>query len=48
VVEMDQLLDDYYQARGWDRATGYPKREKLESLGLKATADELARLNRLE
>ena len=47
VVEMDQLLDDYYQARGWDRATGYPKREKLESLGLKAVADELARLNRL-
>jgi aldehyde:ferredoxin oxidoreductase len=47
VVEMDQLLDDYYQARGWDRVTGYPKREKLESLGLKASADELARLNRL-
>jgi aldehyde:ferredoxin oxidoreductase len=47
VVEMDQLLDDYYQARGWGRATGYPKREKLESLGLKTVADELARLGRL-
>jgi aldehyde:ferredoxin oxidoreductase len=47
VVEMDQLLDDYYTVRGWDQATGYPKREKLESLGLKAVADELAQLGRL-
>lgn len=47
VVEMDRLLDDYYYMRGWDKATGYPKREKLESLGLKAVADELAKLGRL-
>ena len=47
VVEMDKLLDDYYNVRGWDKATGYPKREKLESLGLKAVADELAQLGRL-
>jgi aldehyde:ferredoxin oxidoreductase len=47
VVEMDKLLDDYYTVRGWDQATGYPKREKLESLGLKAVADELAQLGRL-
>jgi aldehyde:ferredoxin oxidoreductase len=47
VVEMDRLLDDYYDVRGWDKATGYPKREKLESLGLKAAADELAKLGRL-
>ena len=47
VVEMDQLLDDYYTVRGWDQATGYPKREKLESLGLKAVADELAQFGSL-
>jgi len=28
--EMDRLLDDYYEVRGWGRATGYPKREKLD------------------
>jgi aldehyde:ferredoxin oxidoreductase len=47
VVEMDLLLDDYYEVRGWAKETGYPKREKLESLGLKAVADELAILGRL-
>jgi len=31
--ELDRLLDDYYQVRGWD-ADGVPTRQKLESLGL--------------
>jgi aldehyde:ferredoxin oxidoreductase len=35
------LLDDYYQARGWDVKTGIPTRQKLEELGLKKEADEL-------
>jgi aldehyde:ferredoxin oxidoreductase len=47
VVEMDRLLDDYYEVRGWAKETGYPKREKLECLGLKRVADELAILGRL-
>ncbi len=32
--EYDRLLDDYYEARGWDKKTGEPTPEKLRSLGL--------------
>lgn len=32
--DYDLLLDEYYEARGWDRKTGVPTPEKLESLGL--------------
>ena len=41
VFENDVLLDDYYQARGWNVKTGIPTRQKLEELGLKKEADEL-------
>ena len=47
VFEMDQLLDEYYEARGWDKETGYPTRSTLESLGLAPVADELATLGKL-
>jgi len=33
VVELDQLLADYYMVRGWD-ADGVPVAEKLQELGL--------------
>jgi aldehyde:ferredoxin oxidoreductase len=33
VVELDQLLDEYYMVRGWDEA-GVPGSEKLKELGL--------------
>jgi aldehyde:ferredoxin oxidoreductase len=36
-----KAMDDYYDARGWDRETGIPKREKLEELCLTYLADEL-------
>jgi len=36
VFEMDRLLDDYYQARGWDIKTGVPTKAKLEELDLAA------------
>jgi aldehyde:ferredoxin oxidoreductase len=36
-----QLLDDYYDERGWDRRTGVPTREKLASLGLDRIAADL-------
>ena len=32
-VDLDTMLDDYYEARGWD-SKGVPTREKLEQLGL--------------
>lgn len=33
VVELDRMMDDYYQLRGWD-SNGYPSKEKLAELGL--------------
>jgi aldehyde:ferredoxin oxidoreductase len=47
VVELDQMLDEYYEVRGWDRLTGAPTRAKLESLGLQDAAAELHRCGRL-
>lgn len=39
--ELDQLLDAYYEARGWD-ATGIPTRETLVRVGLTDVADAMA------
>ena len=39
--KFDTLVDHYYDERGWDRATGWPTRARLESLDLKDVADEL-------
>lgn len=41
VFELEPMLDEYYQARGWDKATGWPSRAKFESLGLGDVADRL-------
>lgn len=43
----NKLLDLYYEKRGWDKKTGIPTREKLESLGLKDIANELEKLGKL-
>jgi aldehyde:ferredoxin oxidoreductase len=34
VVELDVMLDEYYNYRGWDPGTGRPKPEKLQELDL--------------
>ena len=47
LYEQDDLLDQYYEAKGWDKATGQPSRAALESLGLSAVADELSQYGRL-
>ena len=41
VVPLDQMLDDYYAARGWDKDTGIPTQQKLKSLGLIDVAAEI-------
>jgi len=41
------MLDNYYEIRGWDKATGIPTRSRLEELGLKYAADELEILGKL-
>ena len=38
---VNEMLDNYYQARGWDVETAVPTREKLEELDLGQVADEL-------
>lgn len=32
--DMESLIEDYYNERGWDKATGIPTPEKLKELGL--------------
>jgi aldehyde:ferredoxin oxidoreductase len=34
--DLARMLDDYYDERGWDIATGHPTPEKLDALGLRA------------
>jgi aldehyde:ferredoxin oxidoreductase len=38
---LDKLLDETYEARGWDRDTGLPKQETLKRLGLQDVAREI-------
>ncbi|MEM2668375.1 MAG: aldehyde ferredoxin oxidoreductase C-terminal domain-containing protein, partial [Candidatus Methanomethylicaceae archaeon] len=47
IFELEPLLNQYYEARGWDVKTGLPTRAKLEELGLKDIADELEKLGKL-
>jgi len=39
--ELQDMLDEYYGARGWDINTGIPTRDKLTELGLDYAADQL-------
>jgi aldehyde:ferredoxin oxidoreductase len=39
--KFEQMKDEYYELRGWDKKTGIPTREKLEELDLKDVADEV-------
>ena len=41
VINLSEMLEAYYEARGWDRKTGFPTKEKLESLNLDWVAEEL-------
>jgi len=43
----NKIVDNFYEARGWDKKTGWPTRAKLEGLGLRDVANELARIGRL-
>lgn len=39
--KFEQMKDEYYHIRGWDMATGFQKRAKLEELGLGEVAEKL-------
>ena len=36
--DVDQLLDDYYDERGWNKESGLPGLDKLKELGLESIA----------
>jgi aldehyde:ferredoxin oxidoreductase len=38
---LDDLLDQYYEFRGWDKTTGIPTRERLMQLGLEDIARDM-------
>ena len=38
----DEILDEYYEWRGWDKQSGLQTRQRLEALGLEDVADVLA------
>ncbi len=44
---VDQLLDEYYELRGWDEDSGCPTEEKLIELGLNNVAEDLIKLGKL-
>ncbi len=41
VVELDQMLDEYYEQRGWQLKTGLPKTQTLHRLDLDDVANDL-------
>ena len=41
VVDLSKTLDEYYNARGWDKNTSKPTKEKLVQLGLQDIAKDL-------
>ena len=38
--DIERLLDDYYEERGWDQKTGCPTRATLEALGLQYVVED--------
>jgi aldehyde:ferredoxin oxidoreductase len=46
-AEFEALKDRFYALCGWDVATGWPTRSKLERLGLKEVADDLESIGKL-
>jgi len=43
VIELDVMLEEYYDVRGWDKKTGVPTARKLEELDLVDVAEDLRR-----
>jgi aldehyde:ferredoxin oxidoreductase len=39
---VDRMLDDYYEARGWERKEGIPLKEKIVELGLEEEWEKVA------
>jgi aldehyde:ferredoxin oxidoreductase len=46
VVELEPMIDRYYEVRGWDKKTGLQRKTKLMQLGLEDIAVELESLGK--
>jgi aldehyde:ferredoxin oxidoreductase len=46
-AKWEAVKDRYYELRGWDVATGWPARARLEELGMKDVADTLQSAGKL-
>lgn len=46
-AKWEAVKDRYYELRGWDVATGWPARARLEELGMKDVADTLQSADKL-
>ena len=44
VVDLDPLLDAYYEFRGWDQETGIPTAAKLIELDLEDVIDRMGKV----
>ncbi len=40
-IQLEAMLDEYYELRGWDLERGWPTRRKLEELGLEEAVEAL-------
>jgi aldehyde:ferredoxin oxidoreductase len=45
--KFEKMKDEYYELRGWDVATGFPRRSTLEKLGLTEVATQMGKIKRL-
>ena len=41
IVNLEPMIREYYEFRGWDKDTGVPTRKKLEELGLEEVAHDI-------
>lgn len=41
IPDFDNMLEAYYEIRGWDPKTGYPRKDKLISLGLEWLVEDI-------
>ena len=47
VIRLEEMLDQYYEFRRWDRVTGFPTRGILMELGLRDVAEDLENMGKL-
>ena len=47
VVDIDSMVKEYYELRGWDRDSGFPTKSKLLELGLEDIAEDLEKIGKL-